>query len=79
MTYKTFLLVSVAAAIVVINFGCGDSSGLPRRYAVSGTVTYNGKSLDRGNINFVPDGPEGRAAGGTIVNGQYSLTDSRPE
>jgi hypothetical protein len=54
--------------------GCGDSSGLPPRYRISGTVTYNGKNLEHGNINFVPDGPAGRPAGGTIVDGAYSLT-----
>jgi len=58
--------------------GCGDNSGLARRYPVSGTVLYNGKPLERGNINFVPDGPEGRAAGGTIVDGRYSLTTQTP-
>ena len=64
-----FVVPAVAAAL-----GCGDDSGLARRYPVSGTVTYNGKPLERGNISFAPDGPGGRAAGGTIVDGRYSLT-----
>jgi hypothetical protein len=64
----------IAAAVI----GCGDDSGLPRRYPVSGTITHNGKLLEQGNINFAPDGPGGRAAGGTIVDGKYSLTTQDP-
>jgi hypothetical protein len=66
----------LAAAACV---GCGDDSGLPRRYHVSGTVTYNGKRLEKGTMNFTPDGTEGRAAGGTITDGQYSLTTHHPD
>jgi hypothetical protein len=68
------LIPTVAACV-----GCGDDSGLPRRYPVSGTVTYNGKPLEKGNINFAPDGPGGRAAGGTIIDGKYSLTTQEPD
>ena len=50
------------------------TAGSPGGYPVSGTVRYNGKPLERGNISFAPAGPEGRAAGGTIIDGQYSLT-----
>jgi hypothetical protein len=58
--------------------GCGDESGLPQRYHVSGTVSYNGKPLEMGTIQFTPDGPGGRAAGGTITGGAYSLTTQDP-
>jgi prepilin-type N-terminal cleavage/methylation domain-containing protein len=58
--------------------GCGDDSGLARRYPVSGTVTYNDKPLERGTINFAPADPTGRAAGGTIIDGRYSLTTHDP-
>jgi hypothetical protein len=72
---RLFFAVPAVAALL----GCGDDSGLPRRYPVSGTVTYNGKLLEKGNINFAPDGPGGRAAGGTIVDGKYSLTTQNPD
>jgi hypothetical protein len=62
------------ALLILPILGCGDSGGLPARYRISGTVTYNGKPLEQGNINFVPDGPGGRPAGGTISDGQYTLT-----
>jgi hypothetical protein len=74
MNFKHVAIFTFALPIVAALSGCGDDSGLPRRYSVSGTVSYNGKLLEKGNINFAPDGPEGRAAGGTIVDGRYSLT-----
>ncbi len=72
------LLVFVIPAVAIV-FGCGDDSGLATRYPVSGMVTYNGKPLERGNISFAPDGPGGRAAGGTIVEGHYTLTTQEPD
>jgi hypothetical protein len=58
--------------------GCADSSGLPPRSRVSGTVTYNGKPLERGTISFVPADAKGRAAGGSVVDGRFSLTTQDP-
>jgi hypothetical protein len=55
--------------------GCGDDTGLAKRYAVSGTVKYNDKPVEKGRIDFIPaDLKEGRAAGGSISNGYYTLT-----
>jgi hypothetical protein len=67
-----------AICAVLAIAGCGDSSGLARRYAVSGTVTYNGKPVEKGTISFAPADANGRAAGGTITDGQYSLTTQDP-
>jgi hypothetical protein len=74
MIRKSVVSLGVALPVVAIVLGCGDSSGLARRYPVSGTVKYNGKPLERGTISFVPADGKGRAAGGTIADGQYSLT-----
>jgi hypothetical protein len=71
------LLCAILTAATFI--GCGDDSGLPTRYPVSGTITYNGKALEQGNINFAPNGPGGRPAGGNIINGKYSLTTQDAE
>jgi hypothetical protein len=79
MNIKQVIVFTFTLPIVAALSGCGDSSGLPRRYAVSGAITYNNKPLEKGNINFAPDGPEGRAAGGTIVDGRYSLTTHDPD
>jgi len=59
--------------------GCGDDSGLDKRYPVYGTVTYNGKAVERGQISFIPtDNTKGRAANGDIENGSYKLTTATP-
>jgi len=60
--------------------GCGDDSGLGQRYAVSGTVTYNGQPVENGQISFVPvDQTKQRAANGFIQGGRYSLTTVAPQ
>jgi hypothetical protein len=74
MIRKTVVSLWVALPVVAAVLGCGDSSGLAKRYPVSGTVKYNGKPLERGTISFVPADGKGRAAGGTITDGRYSLT-----
>jgi len=75
MIRKTLFCLGFAIPAALAVPGCGDSSsGLARRYSVSGTVTYNGKPLERGTISFVPADAKGRAAGGTIIDGRYSLT-----
>jgi hypothetical protein len=74
MLWKSVVSASFAIPVVLVIFGCGDSSDLPPRYPVSGTVTYNGKPLVNGTINFAPTGPNGRGAGGMIADGRYSLT-----
>jgi hypothetical protein len=66
------LWLTLPAALVVL--GCSDTSGLPSRVRVSGTVTYQGKPLERGTISFSPVDAGGRGAGGSIVDGRYSLT-----
>jgi hypothetical protein len=59
---------------LLLVLGCGDDSGLAKRYPVSGTVTYNGAPVPKGNINFVSATPTGRAATGEIENGKITLT-----
>ena len=59
--------------------GCSGDD-LPRRYPVSGTVTYKGAAVEAGTITFTPTDPsKGRSAGGTIVKGDYSLTSFSPD
>lgn len=53
--------------------GCGGDSG-PRRYQVSGTVTYDGKPVVKGFIYFSPDvenGNDGPGGGAMINQGLY--------
>lgn len=71
---------ALAAAGLVTVFGCSDNSGLGKRYAVSGTVSYNGKPVEKGTITFKPatDSESARAASGDIKDGKYSLTTAEP-
>ena len=60
--------------------GCGDDSGLGKRYAVSGTVTYLGNPVAKGQITFTPVKVDDsiRPANGFIEGGSYTLTTSAP-
>lgn len=58
--------------------GCGDSG--PKRYQVSGKVTYKGKPVPKGFITFEPDsskGNEGPGGGAEIVDGEYSTESGK--
>jgi hypothetical protein len=65
---------TIATALVVSVLGCGDDSGIGKRYPVSGTVKYKGEPVTKGRITFAPAKSEGRAAAGDIHNGSYALT-----
>lgn len=54
--------------------GCGQKTDGPERFDVSGTVTYEGKLVPYGSIQFMPDtsqGNDGPSGFSTIVNGKY--------
>lgn len=72
LTTLASLSLSLVTLLVV---GCGDDSGLPTRYKVSGTIKYKGAPVEKGSVTFVPDDTvNGRSATGTIANGYYTLT-----
>lgn len=73
------ILSAAIATVIVIAPGCGDDGGLSTRYPVSGKVTYKGEPVKKAVINFVPNDPEGRPAGGTVEDGQYELTTLNPK
>ena len=53
--------------------GCGRQSG-PPRYELSGTVTFDGKPVPAGEIQFAPDTERGNRGPGTsaqIKEGRY--------
>jgi hypothetical protein len=53
--------------------GCGSGDNLPRE-PVSGTVTLDGKPLERGTISFQPESGLPTAAAVAISGGQYAMT-----
>ncbi len=65
----------LAVPALVVMASCGTDDGLGKRYAVSGTVTYNGKPLEKGTISFVSeDLKDNIGATGPITNGSYTLS-----
>src|SRR6476660_5779935 len=67
--------VTATAAGLCLILGCGDDTGLAKRYPVSGTVTYHDAPLEKGQITFIPaDRTKQREAAGTIEGGRYTLT-----
>jgi len=71
------ILASLTVAGILAFPGCSDD-GLGKRYPVSGTVTYNGKPVEKATISFVPSTGEGRGASGEITDGTYTLTTQSP-
>ncbi|MGD0041714.1 MAG: hypothetical protein ABSE84_15160 [Isosphaeraceae bacterium] len=66
-------LATLAGVALMTVLGCGDD-GLPRRYSVSGTVTYLGKPVESGSITFHPAGQKGHSAGGVVTDGKFNLS-----
>jgi hypothetical protein len=77
-TFASRAVVSLAGAALVIIIGCSDNTGLAKRYAVSGTINYNGKPVEKGTVTFTPTQADGRTASGDIANGHYTLTTAEP-
>ena len=68
------LLPAILLPVGIFLTGCSNSSG-PPTYAVTGTVTMQGKPLAGAVITFVPTGNEGVAASAiTDSDGKYALT-----
>ena len=71
---RRFLAILAVPALLVMA-SCGTDDGLGKRYPVSGTVTYNGKPLEKGEISFVTeDLTKNFGATGIITNGSYTLS-----
>jgi hypothetical protein len=51
--------------------GCGGGSG---PIEISGTVTYAGEPIEKGNIGFTPADGQGPSAAALIEDGQYSVS-----
>jgi hypothetical protein len=69
---------SAAAALLLLLAGCGGGNQL-ELIPVRGTVTYNGKPLSRGVVNYVPTkAGAGRSANGPIqADGTFVMTTQK--
>jgi len=78
MRLRHRLIGSLAGLGLLAVLGCGGD-GLPRRYPVSGRVTYQGKPVPKGEVTFSPTRDNGRTAAGNIQgDGSYRLTTMNP-
>ncbi|TVP98179.1 MAG: hypothetical protein EA381_13050 [Planctomycetaceae bacterium] len=57
--------------LVVFMVGCGPSTD--GRVPLAGEVLLDGQPLDRGSIEFHPQGEGGTLTGGTIQNGKFEI------
>ena len=72
------IAVGLIAALALVVAGCGSSG--PEMASVYGTVTYQGKPLEKGTISFVSTDPERPNASGTIQpDGTYELQTREPD
>ncbi len=65
---------SLLLSVLVFALGCGEKSGLPLA-SVEGTVTYNGKLIERGMVVFSPQGgtPGPSATGNIQPDGSFVM------
>lgn len=70
----------VTLCLVSLIAGCGggkDYDG-PKRFPLSGKVTFNGENVDGGVITFTPESGENqRVSSGVISNGEYSISEGQ--
>ena len=65
----------LALPALLVMTSCGADDGLGKRYPVSGTVTYNGSPLEKGEISFIPEDVKSNiGASGRITNGSYTVS-----
>jgi len=70
---KGIVITSFFVAAVFMTIGCNQREGV-REAIVSGTVSYQGKPIDNGEIRFVPiKGTQGPASLAYIKQGNYKV------
>jgi hypothetical protein len=74
------VLLAVVIATVFIGGGCGPRNTGPRRFHVSGTVTFDGDPVPTGTIYFEADAARGNTGPVSIVpveDGRYDTKAAR--
>jgi len=73
-TRRAFLVLAASGPLAIASCGVDTDYGLGQMFPVSGTVTYNGKPLEMGQIVFTPENlKEGVGSTANIESGSYSL------
>lgn len=68
MVCSKFALCGLAACLCMA--GCGSRNGLME---IHGSVTYDGKPVQDGTVNFVPVNGNGPTAAAIVTDGRYSV------
>ena len=62
------------SALFVLMAGCSDK----KTGEVSGTVSVDGKPVEKGSISFIPVDGNGTTSGSEIKNGKYTVLNASP-
>ena len=68
--------VSILAACIAMSVPVGCDSNTGGKVAVTGSISYDGKPLERGQVVFEPQGP-GQMAIAQVADGHYSIARER--
>ena len=60
---------SLAMAVLLLAAGCGEDSNLAE---VTGSVSIDGRPVEKGSISFIPADGQGPTTGAEIVAGKYT-------
>ncbi|MBU4273365.1 MAG: hypothetical protein KKA28_16015 [Planctomycetes bacterium] len=72
-THRRLLALAIYGTMLALAGGCGGDSGPPRA-VVSGTITYQGKPVETGEIRFIPTkGSKGPMSFAPIIDGKYRV------
>lgn len=74
MRVRQWVLGSWSLLLLAVMVGCGGESG-PKKFEVTGTVTFKKQPLDYGSIQFMPaEGSKGGSfSGAEIKGGKYTI------
>ncbi|QDU77105.1 hypothetical protein Pan97_41670 [Bremerella volcania] len=65
--------VALVFCLILGSLGCSSSTSAPDMHVVHGTVTFDGKPIEKGRILFRQTEGDGRAYSTEIVEGAYEL------
>jgi hypothetical protein len=68
---KRWLFAPLLGALLGAIAGCGGSG--PKKFDVSGTVTFDGVPVADGDLTFTPEDKSRGAEGGKIKDGKYTM------
>jgi len=75
--HRPYALLALPLLSVIALTGCGEPNPLGRR-PIHGQISFQGKPVDYGSIQFAPEDPQHGVSSGTMIdNGSYTMTLSQ--